>query len=217
MSPLAHGIVRGTVGLGLFAVVTAGVVGLTHSVTFERIANNRLASQYQALEEVVPAALHDNNLVDDTLALPAADMLGQTDAFSVWQARQDGNITAVILPVVTHQGYSGDIALLVGIKANGTLTGVRVLSHQETPGLGDKIEARKSDWIERFAGLSLGNPPPDQWTVKKNGGSFDAFTGATITPRAVVNAVQRSLEYFAAHRERLLEAPEEEVGDEPIQ
>ncbi|MGC3872869.1 electron transport complex subunit RsxG [Halomonas sp. GXIMD04776] len=208
MSPLVHSIVRGVVGLGLFAIVTAGVVGLTHSVTLERIADNRLASQYQALEEVVPASLHDNDLVDDTVTLSAAEELGQEDAFSVWQARQDGNTTAVILPVITHQGYSGDIALLVGIKANGELTGVRVLSHQETPGLGDRIEARKSDWIKQFEGLSLGNPPADQWTVKKNGGSFDAFTGATITPRAVVNAVQDSLEYFATHRQRLLEAPD---------
>ncbi|WP_227368071.1 electron transport complex subunit RsxG [Halomonas sp. M20] len=217
MSPLAHSIVRGAVGLGLFAIVTAGVVGLTHSITFERIADNRLASQYQALEEVVPAALHDNALLDDTVILPAADMLGQTDTFIAWQARQNGNISAVILPVTTHQGYSGDIALLIGISANGKLTGVRVLSHRETPGLGDKIEARKSGWIKQFAGLSLGDPPVGQWAVKKEGGTFDAFTGATITPRAVVNAVQRSLEYFAAYRERLLEAPEEAIGDEPIQ
>nr|WP_298409929.1 electron transport complex subunit RsxG [uncultured Halomonas sp.] len=215
MSPLAHGIVRGAMGLGLFAIVTAGVVGLTHSVTLERIASNRLASQYQALEEVVPAALHDNALVDDTVTLSASEELGQENTFTAWQARQNGNVAAVILPTITHKGYSGDIALLVGIKANGELTGVRVLSHQETPGLGDKIETRKSDWIKQFEGLSLGNPPAEQWTVKKNGGSFDAFTGATITPRAVVNAVQRSLEYFAAHRERLLTSPAENAQGTP--
>ncbi|HET8791735.1 MAG TPA: RnfABCDGE type electron transport complex subunit G, partial [Modicisalibacter sp.] len=104
--------------------------------------------------------------------------------------------------------YSGDISLLVGIDANGELTGVRVLSHRETPGLGDKIEVRKSDWITQFAGLSLGNPPIEQWAVKKDGGVFDAFTGATITPRAVIGAIKRSLEYFASHRALLLGKPE---------
>ncbi|SHF15176.1 electron transport complex protein RnfG [Modicisalibacter ilicicola DSM 19980] len=216
MSPLTHSIARGAVGLGLFAIVTAGVVGLTHSLTFERIVENRLASEYQALEQVVPAALHDNDLVDGAITLPAAEMLGHPEAFTAWQARQDGQISAIILPVTTRQGYSGDISLLAGIAADGTLTGVRVLSHRETPGLGDKIDVRKSDWIEQFAGLSLGNPPPERWAVKEDGGAFDAFTGATVTPRAVVGAVQRSLEYFAAHRERLLQAPEE-TTDESIQ
>lgn len=215
MSPLLHSIVRSAVGLGLFAIVTAGVVGLTHSITFVRIADNRLASQYQALEQVVPAALHDNDLIQDTLALPPSELLGQADIFTAWQARQDSGVSAVILPVITHEGYGGDITLLVGIAANGALTGVRVLSHHETPGLGDKIEARKSDWIKQFAGLSLGKPTSDRWMVKKSGGSFDAFTGATITPRAVVNAVQRSLEYFAAHREQLLKTSEG-ASNEPL-
>jgi Na+-translocating ferredoxin:NAD+ oxidoreductase subunit G len=208
MSELAQSIRRGAVGLGLFAMVTAGVVGVTHSLTAKRIQDNRLASQYQALGQVIPAALHDNDLLDGAVLLPAADPLGQPEPFTAWRARHAGQVSAVILPVVTPNGYSGDISLLVGIAADGSLTGVRVLAHRETPGLGDRIEARKADWIEQFTGLSLGNPPNEQWAVRPDGGTFDAFTGATITPRAVVGAVRRSLEYFAANRAMLLDRSE---------
>ncbi|SFH47680.1 electron transport complex subunit RsxG [Modicisalibacter xianhensis] len=208
MSELTRSIRRGAVGLGLFAMVTAGVVGVTHSLTAGRIHDNRLASQYQALGQVMPAELHDNGLLDGAVTLPGAEALGQPGPFTAWRARREGQVSAVILPVVAPNGYSGDIALLVGIAADGTLTGVRVLSHRETPGLGDKIEARKADWIEQFNGLSLNNPPTGEWAVRPDGGTFDTFTGATITPRAVVGAVRRSLEYFAANRAMLLDRAE---------
>ena len=207
MSELTRSITRGAIGLGLFAVVTVGIVAVTHSVTAESIENNRLASQHRALGQVVPETMHDGNLLDSTITLPAADALGQPREFVAWRARKNGKIQAIILPVIAHDGYSGDISLLVGIDAEGELTGVRVLSHKETPGLGDKIEVPKSDWITQFAGLSLNDPPIDQWAVKKNGGAFDAFTGATITPRAVIGAIKRSLEYFAANRATLLGEP----------
>ncbi|GHA83266.1 electron transport complex subunit RsxG [Modicisalibacter luteus] len=207
MSELTHSIRRGAVGLSLFAMVTAGVVGVTHSLTAGRIQDNRLASQYQALGQVMPAELHDNDLLDGAVTLPAADSLGQPEPFTAWRARHDGQVRAVILPVVTPNGYSGNISLLVGIAADGSLTGVRVLDHRETPGLGDKVEVRKASWIEQFTGLSLSNPPDEQWAVRPDGGVFDAFTGATITPRAVVGAVRRSLEYFADNRAMLLDRP----------
>ncbi|MHB0774256.1 electron transport complex subunit RsxG [Halomonas sp. WWR20] len=207
MSELMRSIIRNAVGLGLFALVTVGVIAVTQAFTAERIADNRLASEYQALGQVIPDTLHDNNLLDSVMLLPAADALGQPAPFTAWQARRQGEVSAVILPVVAPDGYSGAIQLLVGIDTTGRLTGVRVLHHQETPGLGDKIEVRKSDWITQFTGLSLDNPPPPQWAVEKDGGRFDAFTGATITPRAVIGAVRRSLEYFATHRERLLSEP----------
>lgn len=204
MSELTRSIARGAIGLGLFASITVGVVAVTHSLTAERIADNRLASQHQALGQVVPEAMHDGDLLDHAITLPGAEALGQPETFTAWRARRAGETIAIILPVIAPDGYSGDISLLVGIAADGSLTGVRVLAHRETPGLGDKIEARKSDWITQFAGLSLGNPPADQWAVKKDGGAFDAFTGATITPRAVVGAIRRSLKYFAANRAMLL-------------
>ncbi|SDK87089.1 electron transport complex protein RnfG [Modicisalibacter muralis] len=212
MSELTRSMARGAIGLGLFAVVTVGIVAVTHSLTAGHIADNRLASQHQALGQVVPEAMHDGDLLDHAITLPAAEALGQPSEFTAWRARKNGRIQAVILPVIAHDGYSGDISLLVGIDAGGELTGVRVLAHKETPGLGDKIEVRKSDWITQFAGLSLDDPPIDQWAVKKDGGAFDAFTGATITPRAVIGTIRRSLEYFAANRAILLGEPE---GDDP--
>ena len=103
-------------------------------------------------------------------------------------------------------GYAGEIRLMMGVDASGKVLGVRVLAHKETPGLGDKIEVKKGDWIERFSGLSLGNPPVERWKVKKDGGQFDQFAGATITPRGVVAAIRRGLEFFSANRDRLTQA-----------
>jgi electron transport complex protein RnfG len=113
-------------------------------------------------------------------------------------------VVAVILPVTAPDGYSGTIELIVGVNRDGTVAGVRALQHRETPGLGDKVDVKKSDWVLDFNGHSLGQPPEEQWTVKKDGGVFDTFTGATITPRAVTAAVKRGLLYFDAHRESLL-------------
>ena len=116
---------------------------------------------------------------------------------------------AFILPGVAPDGYSGNIALIVGVDIAGNISGVRVTAHKETPGLGDKIDLKKHDWILGFNGLSLGNPPAGQWAVRKDGGQFDAFTGATITPRAVVGQIARMLEYFMSHREQLIDLSQE--------
>lgn len=197
---------RGAFSLGLFALITVGIVATTRVLTAERIADNRLASQYQLLGEVLPAPFQEipiTNLLDGAFTLPISPQLGQESAFDAWRVRHGDN-AAVILPVIAPNGYNGAIHLLVGIDGQGRITGVRVTRHQETPGLGDKIERRKSDWITDFSGKSLGNPPAEQWKVARNGGEFDAFTGATITPRAVIGAVKRSLEYFTDHRSELL-------------
>ncbi|WP_043526422.1 electron transport complex subunit RsxG [Litchfieldella xinjiangensis] len=212
--PVLESMWRGALGLGLFAIVTAGVVSGTRALTAERIAENRLESQYRVLEEVLPEALAQvdvEQLLANTATLPASEALGQPDAFTVWRAGQ-GEAQVAILPVVARDGYSGDIALLVGIDRQRHVTGVRVIRHQETPGLGDKIERRKSDWVESFEGRSLGDPAPERWTVGKQGGEFDAFTGATVTPRAVIGAVRRSLEFSAEHHALLFDIPENEEG-----
>ena len=197
---------RGAFSLALFALVTVGIVAATRALTAERIAENRLASQYQLLGEVLPDTLQEvpiHELLEGAFRLPASPELGQNSAFTAWRIRQDDD-AAVILPVIAPDGYSGAIHLLVGIDGQGRISGVRVTRHQETPGLGDKIERRKSDWITGFKSKSLDDPPAQRWGVAKNGGAFDAFTGATITPRAVIGAIKRSLEYFAAHRDKLL-------------
>ncbi len=112
---------------------------------------------------------------------------------------------AVVLKFNAVNGYNGNITLLAGINSDGSLRGVRIISHKETPGLGDAIEIEKSDWALDFSGKSLSNPEPDQWAVKRDGGEFDQFTGATITPRAVVDAVRLALEYFEANHEYLFD------------
>lgn len=204
MSPLAQSMLRNALGLGLFAMVTAGLIAITQQLTADEILAQRQRAQAGALLEIIPQDRHDNDMLDDRFTVGPTAALGLTSEAIGYRARQDGEVTGVILPVTAPDGYSGPIRLLVGVDQGGELLGVRVLEHRETPGLGDRIELRKSDWIKGFAGKSLGQPPAGEWQVRKRGGEFDQFTGATITPSAVVRAVKGALEYFAAHRNALL-------------
>ncbi len=185
--------------LGGFALAATLLLSLAHTFTREPIAARALEDLRHSLAQVIPAALHDNNPAADTLDLPQP---GGT--LRVYRARRAGRVTGVAFET-RGRGYAGEIRVLLGVAADGRLLGVRVLAHTETPGLGDKIEAARSDWITRFNGLSLGQPPEAQWAVKKDGGVFDQFAGATITPRAVVASVRDGLRLFAAQRNRLLE------------
>jgi electron transport complex protein RnfG len=199
--------------LGLFGVLGAGLVGLSHEGTAERIARNEREALLDRLERLVPADQVDNDMLSDVIDVSAPESLG-TESTRVYRGRRGSEpVVAVLSPVVT-QGYSGPIQLLVAIRADGGLSGVRVLTHRETPGLGDKIEIERSDWVLGFDGKSLLEPPASEWKVRRDGGVFDQFTGATVTPRAVVRGVRASLEYFAAHRARLFDAdpPQEHQG-----
>ncbi|SFR61491.1 electron transport complex protein RnfG [Marinobacter gudaonensis] len=211
MAAVAKSIRRSAIGLGLFAIITGGTIAVTQVATEERIREQAARAEAQALFEIIPESRHNNDLLKDTVQLPASERLAQSGPVTVWVARQNEQPVGLIMPVVAPDGYSGNINLLVGIDMNGTILGVRVTSHKETPGLGDKIELKKSDWIRTFTGRSLGSPPHREWNVRKNGGEFDQFTGATISPRAVVKAVQKALIYFRDHRqvirERLNEPP----------
>ena len=206
-------ITRNSIMLGLFAVLTTNIIAGTYLGTRERIAKSQRKAAEQALLEIVPAERHNNSMLDDTYAVNSDTQgLGLAGDKQIFVARRDGEIVAVIVPVVAPDGYSGSIELIVGINRDGSIAGVRALAHRETPGLGDKVDLHKSDWILAFNGKSLGNPRPEKWAVKKDKGVFDQFTGATITPRAVTAAVQRALEYYAAHRSELLELAEEDNG-----
>ena len=163
----------------------------------------------RALAEILPAGSYDNHLLDNRLELNAPE-LGHRSPQSAYLALKGDQPSALILPVTAPDGYSGAIHLLVGIFADGRLAGVRVLGHKETPGLGDKIELAKSDWVRSFEGKSLSDPGEDGWAVKKDRGEFDQFAGATITPRAVVKAVHGALRYFDKHRAQLLGLAEDE-------
>jgi electron transport complex protein RnfG len=206
MPELLSAIRRNAVGLALFAMVTAGAIAVTQVLTQERIARNILAAEAKALNQIVPVGSYENDMLTDTITLDERfnlSLLGPIgDHALAHVARTDGQVTTVILPVTAPDGYTTAIRLLVGIHANGDIAGVRTVEHRETPGLGDKIDHRKSDWIFSFQGTSLSDDIT--WAVKKDGGDFDQFTGATITPRAVVAAVQGALQFFQQHQASLL-------------
>ncbi|MCC5796788.1 MAG: electron transport complex subunit RsxG [Methylophaga sp.] len=195
--------------LAIFAITATVLVALTETQTRERIVENQRQATLRAIAAVVPEQSFDNDILTDTLTLPATAALGTTESTTVYRARLGETPVAAVLNVVAPNGYSGSIHMLVGIYHDGTVSGVRVVAHKETPGLGDKIDERRDDWILQFSGLSLENPPAVRWKVKRDGGSFDQFTGATITPRAVVGAVQQALIYFEEHRDRLFMIHEE--------
>lgn len=189
------------------AVAGVGLVAITHEATRERIDAIARERTLATFREVLQGRVFDNDLLADTVTVTDAELLGTTQPVIVYRARLRDETVGVVLAPVAPGGYSGPIHLLVGIAPDGTLLGVRVTQHHETPGLGDAIEARKSGWIRRFTGRSLGDPPPERWRVRKDGGDFDQFTGATVTPRAVVSTVANVLVYFDRHRAELLAQP----------
>ena len=194
-----------TVAISIFAVVTAGVIAVTQVTTADRIEKNEREHKAKSLYEIVPKSTIDNDLLEDTLSLIAPSLSGDEQPFSVYLARKGTEVKTIIFPVVAPDGYSGKIHLIVGVNSDGSVAGVRVLEHKETPGLGDKVDTKKSAWILGFNGQSKPETNDPSWAVKKDGGQFDQFTGATITPRAVVSAVGRVLDYFSNHRTELLQ------------
>lgn len=203
-SIMTRSMLKNSLVLGLFAVVTVTLVAITQQITAPRIVAAERAAKSQILSQLLPAGSFDNQLQDSQVTLAPDPLLGNLSPKTAYLARLNGQPTAVILPVTAPDGYSGAIQLLVAIKANGQLAAVRVLKHKETPGLGDKIELAKNAWIRSFDGKSLSDPTEPGWAVKKDQGQFDQFAGATITPRAVVKAVHQALRYFAAHQRELL-------------
>lgn len=198
---------RAAVLLAAVAVAGFGLVALVHEATRDDIAAAAHARQLARFREVLAATRFDNDMLADVVELRDPELLGTTAPAHAWRARLAGRPVAVVLEAVAPGGYSGPIELLVAIAPDGKLIGVRVTGHHETPGLGDAIETHRSNWIERFRGRSLGDPPPARWKVRKDGGDFDQFTGATITPRAVVGAVSNALACFTRHRAELLAPP----------
>jgi Na+-translocating ferredoxin:NAD+ oxidoreductase subunit G len=204
-SNLFFGMTKNGLLLGAFALVTTAVLAITAELTKERIQKAEHEAQQKALFEIVPRTAHDNDILVDTIKIPedAWQGLGLKKGGDIHLARHLDDTIAIIIPAVAPDGYSGDIEMIVGVNANGNIAGVRVLSHHETPGLGDKVELKKSSWIANFTGKSMNNPTAPSWKVKKDGGDFDQFAGATITPRAVVSQVRRVLEFVDLHRDEL--------------
>ena len=193
--------------LGAFALITTALLAFTAEFTRERIAKSEREAQQRALFEIVPRAVHDNDMLVDTIKVPedAWAGLGLKSGGEIHVARYTNDTIAVIIPAVAPDGYNGDIRMIVGINADGSIAGVRIVDHHETPGLGDKVDIKKNSWVLDFNGKSNNTPEPSRWKVKKDGGDFDQFAGATITPRAVVNQVRRVLEFVDSHRDELFE------------
>ena len=194
---------RAAAVLALAAALAVAAVSVVHDLAQPRIEAVQRAKRVAQLTAVLGGVPYDNDPLADTLALRDAELLGSAEPLAAHRVRRGGETVALLLNVVAADGYGGPIRLLLGVDAQGRVLGVRVIAHRETPGLGDLVEERRSDWIRGFDGRSLGDPPAGRWQLRRDGGDFDQFTGATITPRAVVRAVRNALEYVARHRDEL--------------
>jgi len=183
--------------LGTFALITAGLIALTHELTAERIALQEQRLVLSTLNKIIPPTRYNNELSSDCVVVEH-ELLGQYPA-RLYRARLNETPVALAVEVVTPEGYSGNIKVLTALLDNQTVGGARVLNHKETPGLGDKIDERISDWINSFQALPTTQVKTSLWGVKKDGGQFDQFTGATITPRAVVSAVGNGVTFMQEH------------------
>ncbi|TKI05703.1 electron transport complex subunit RsxG [Martelella alba] len=197
---------RHGITLALFAAAATGLTAVVHSLTRPVIDRQALKQQQQLLDQVIPPGMHDNNMLNSCF-LVSDSALGDNDLHRVYLASKGGKTVAAAIESTAPDGYNGAIRLLVGADFAGNVMGVRVTEHHETPGLGDKIDRRVSDWITYFSGKVVHSTEDPFWAVKKDGGGFDQFTGATITPRAVVNAVKRTALYLETLPDKLATLP----------
>ena len=187
------------ISLGLIALLTSGALALANQLTQPGVISAEKLDLQNTLTEVLPAGFADNDLLQDNVKITGED----GTPVIVYRARKNGVIQGTVFKT-SSRGYAGDVVVLIGIDVKGTMLGARVVKHQETPGLGDKIDVAKSKWIHAFEGKSLSSPPADKWAVKKDGGVFDQFAGATITPRAVVKAVKQGVQFYDTHHLEIL-------------
>lgn len=208
-------ILRSAASLAAVALLGTALLAGVHHLTRDRIAAQERRVILQQLGEIISPERYDNELQEDRITVVDEFYFPHGQRVTAYRARKNGEAVALVLKFAAINGYNGKIQLLLGINVNGTLSGARVASHKETPGLGDAIETEKSDWILNFSGLSLTDPTPQFWAVKRDGGEFDQFTGATITPRAIVEAIHLALEYFASRQNALFDTPAESSSEEP--
>ncbi len=195
------------VSVAAIAISAAALVSGSYEISHERIEANRQERLLQSLHQVLDPADHDNDLTQGRLSVRNLELLGSADPADVFIATREGQPVAALFSSVAPRGYNGPIRLLIGIATDGTVTGVRVTSHSETPGLGDAIEIEESPWIFGFDGVSLASPQTADWSVNRDGGAFDSITGATVTARAIVTSVRNTLLYFQRHRSELFDNP----------
>lgn len=205
MTPAIRETLSTALTLLVFSMVGAGLLSGAYTLTRPSIQATEQAEKLALISQTLPPGSFDNDLVGDARTLPVDALLGLKRPGQSYVARKAGNAAAVVLEAAAPDGYAGEIRLLIGIHADGRIAGIRVTAHHETPGLGDYIDIAKNRWITQFDGHGLEDTPDKDWKVRKDGGRFDYMAGATITPRAVVKATHKALQYFAAHRDELLQ------------
>ncbi len=189
--------------LASIAAICTALVAATYQLTEDRIAANQKALLEKALQPALAGVFYDSSVSESRLVVQPPHELPGNDAAIIYRVFAQQEPVAALFAVTARNGFSGPIRILVGIGFDGTVTGVRILKHRETPGLGDKIESARTDWIFQFDGRSLGNPTITGWAIKDDGGDFDQLTGASVTPRAVINAIRDTLLYFDSHRDEI--------------
>ncbi len=194
--------------LFIFVIIFTALLSTVYQWTRPAIEASALAEKMKLLNEVLPASEYDNNLLSDTLTLPPTPELGLKESSTLYRARKSGQAAALVFEAAAPDGYAGRIKLLIAIRKDGSIAGVRVTQHKETPGLGDYIEPKKDKnkerpWIVQFNGLSLATMPSKDWRVRKDGGKIDYYAGATVTPRAVAKAVHQAVLWSDIRREQL--------------
>ena len=201
-----HPILKSGFTLAIIAAVCTGLVAITWQLTTARIAANEQAWLEQSLQPVLSGLYFDNNVTESTITLQPPHDLPGSEAAVIYRVYADNQPVAALFLVTARGGYTGPIRVLIGIDVAGLVTGVRVVEHHETPGLGDRVETSRSDWILQFDGHSLRDPNPRGWAIKRDGGEFDQITGASVTPRAVIKAIMETLQYFDANADRVFES-----------
>lgn len=203
-------VLKSGITLAIIAAVCTALVAVTYQLTRERIAENAQAWLEQSLQPALSGLLFDSGVSESRLTIPAPHELpGSSDAI-IYRVYSADEPAAALFVVSARDGYAGAIRFLVGIDIEGAVTGVHVLEHRETPGLGDRIESNKSDWVNQFDGRSLGDPAADGWKIKRDGGEFDQLTGASVTPRAVVKAIRDTLTWFEENQDQVFAAAADE-------
>jgi electron transport complex protein RnfG len=196
-------IIKTGLTLAVIAAICTALVALTFQATRERIAANEKALLEQSLQPALAGTFYDSGVSESRLVLPPPHGLPGNDPAVIYRVFAEGKPVAALFAVTARDGFSGPIRILVGIGVDGTVTGVRILQHRETPGLGDKIESARSDWVFQFDGRSMGDPVATGWAIEVDGGEFDQLTGASVTPRAIIKAIRDTLIYFETHQDAI--------------
>lgn len=204
---MSGGVIKGGVTLAAMAAICTLLVAATYQLTADRIAANEKAWLERSLEPALSGVFFEGSVTESKLVVPPPHDLPGNDTAIVYRVFAEGAPVAALFAVTARDGYAGPIRILVGVGIDGAVTGIRIVDHRETPGLGDRIDQSRSDWVYQFDGHSLGNPVAANWLLEVDGGEFDQLTGASVTPRAVIKAIRDTLIYFDAHRDEIFTMP----------